>query len=165
MLFITRSERAQEIARRLESALAEKVEVASGMRNALNLLGRQEFTVVIVDESFVDPDGALHDLLLRLGPAMPVFVNLSLHRTERILSAVVGARRRAVQEQLAAYNLAKMQLEGQLRSSVTAILLTTQHLLTTNLPEATEKKVRSVFNVANGMKMRLSPSPEAENPL
>ncbi|MGE0406690.1 MAG: hypothetical protein AB7O65_10340, partial [Candidatus Korobacteraceae bacterium] len=91
-------------------------------------------------------------------PAMPVFINLGISRTDRVVRDVLNAMRRAGQERTAALNVAQSELRGQLRSELTAILLTSEQLLAAHLPVPLEGKVRSMLEVAQRMRTRLGPN-------
>jgi hypothetical protein len=100
-------------------------------------------------------DGKLELLLKRIEPAMPVFVNLGISRSDRAVRDVLTALRRAEQEREAALTVVQTELRGQLRSELTAILLTSQQLLSADLPHPLEGKVRSMLEVAQRMRTRL----------
>jgi DNA-binding NtrC family response regulator len=156
ILLISSSEQAPEIARVIQSSTGEKIEVAGDVRRAIEQLRRREFTAVIIDESLMDlADGKLELLLKRIEPAMPVFVNLGISRSDRAVRDVLTALRRAEQEREAALTVVQTELRGQLRSELTAILLTSQQLLSADLPHPLEGKVRSMLEVAQRMRTRL----------
>lgn len=159
ILIITASEQGPEVARAIQSSGGEKTEVAHDIRSALEQLRRREFSAVVIDESLMElADGKLELLLKRLEPAMPVFINLGISRTDRVVRDVLNAMRRAGQERTAALNVAQSELRGQLRSELTAILLTSEQLLAAHLPVPLEGKVRSMLEVAQRMRTRLGPN-------
>jgi hypothetical protein len=156
ILLITASEQVAEVASAIQRANGEKTEVAGDMRTALDQLRKHEFSAVVIDESLMElGDGKLELLLKRVEPAMPIFVNLGISRTERVIRDVLTALRRASQERTAALTVVQAELRGQLRSELTAILLTTEQLLAARLPEPVEGKVRSMLEVAQRMRTRL----------
>ncbi len=159
ILLITASEQGPELARAIRSSSGEKTELAVGTRGAVEQLRRGEFSAVVIDESLMDlADGKLELLLKRVEPAMPVFINLGISRSDRVVRDVLSALRRAGQERAAALNVAQTELRGQLRSELTAILLTSEQLLSARLPGPLEGKVRSMLEVAQRMRTRLDPA-------
>jgi len=159
ILLITASDRGPELARAIQNSAREETELATNTRTVLELLRRREYSAVVIDESLIDlADGKLETLLTRLEPAMPVFINLAISRSDRVIRDVMTALRRAGQERAAALNAAQAELRGQLRSELTAILLTSEQLLSSRLPSPLEGKVRSVLEVAQRMRTRLDPA-------
>jgi hypothetical protein len=159
ILLITASEQGPEVARAIQVSGGEKTEVATDIRKAIEQLRRREFSAVIIDESLMDlADGTLEVLLKRVEPAMPVFINLAISRTDRAVRDVLSALRRAGQEREAALTVVQTELRGQLRSELTAILLTSEQLLLAHLPGPLEGKVRSMLEVAQRMRTRLDPA-------
>jgi hypothetical protein len=71
---------------------------------------------------------------------------------------VLTALRRAGQERAAALNVAQTELRGELRSELTAILLTSEQLLSARLPGPLEGKVKSMLEIAQRMRTRLGPA-------
>jgi hypothetical protein len=156
ILLITASEQGPEVARAIQASIGEKTELALDLRMALNQLRKCEFTAVIIDESLMElGDGKVDLLLKRVEPAMPVFINLAINRSERAVRDVLTALRRVGQERSAALNVAQAELRGQLRSELTAILLNSEQLLAARLPGPLEGKVKSVLEVAQRMRSRL----------
>ncbi|HVZ62039.1 MAG TPA: hypothetical protein VG892_14740 [Terriglobales bacterium] len=156
ILLITASEQGPGIARAIQAAGGTKTEVATDIRSAFEQLRKREFTAVIIDESLMElADGKLEVLLKRVEPAMPVFANLAISRPDRVVRDALNALRRAGQERSAAHNVVQAELRGQLRSELTAILLTAEQLLAAKLPEPVEGKVKSVLEVAQRMRTRL----------
>ena len=159
ILLITASEQGPEVARAIQVSGGEKTEVAGDLRRALDQLRRREFTAVIIDESLMDlGDGKLEVLLKRVEPAMPVFINLGISRSERVVRDVLSALRRAGQERDAALNVAQVEFRGQPRPELTAILSTSEQLLSAHLPGPLEGKVRSMLEVAQRIRTRLDPA-------
>jgi DNA-binding NtrC family response regulator len=159
ILLITASEQGPELARAIQNSGGEKTEVANNMRTAIEQLRQREFSAVVVDESLMElADGKLEVLLNRVEPAMPVFINLGVSRADRVVRDVLTALRRAGQERAAAFHVAQSELRGQLRSELTAILLTSEQLLSARLPGPLEGKVRSMLEVAQRMRTRLDPA-------
>ena len=83
ILLITASCRAKECAAALETGARQKVDLAHSVSRALTKL-QHASDALVVDELLVEiDDSAIHSLLNHSGMAMPIYVNLGLHCTER----------------------------------------------------------------------------------
>ena len=158
ILLITNSSHGQDCATALLAATHIKTEIAPEIRTALTRLREQEFTAVIIDESLLEHSAKAIDMLVKhVGRAAPVFVNLAVSRMERVVRDVQAALRRAEQERSMARGAVEADLRSQLRGELTGILLWTQQALEIPaLPTAAEAKLKSVYEVADKMRARLS---------
>src|SRR4029079_10403098 len=128
----------------IQAAGREAVEIAGDLRTALEQLRKQEFTAVVIDESLLELSGGKLDVLLKkIEPALPVFINLGINRSDRVVRDVLTGIRRIGQQRNAALYVVQAELRSQLRSELTAILLTTEQLLLAPLPAPVEGKLRS----------------------
>ena len=85
--------------------------MAASVGRALALLQTSEFEALVVDESLVEiDDGAIDALLNHAGLAMPIYINLGLHRTERVVRAVHAGLMRKQAEHLGAKRCAEKLL-------------------------------------------------------
>jgi hypothetical protein len=157
ILLITTSSLGQECATALLAATRIKTELARDVRTALVRLREQEFSAVVMDESLLEPSAKTIDMLVKhLGRAAPIFVNLAVSRMERVIRDVQAALRRADQERTLARHAAESELRSQLKGEITGILLWTQQALETPaLPSAAESKLKSVYEVADKIRVRL----------
>jgi hypothetical protein len=157
ILLITTSSNGQECAKALLAATRIKTELAHDMRTALIRLREQEFSAVVIDESLLEPSAKTIDMLVKhVGRAVPVFVNLAVSRMERVVRDVQAALRRAEQERSMARHAVESDLRSQLKGELTGILLWTQQALEVPaLPSAAESKLKSVFEVAEKIRIRL----------
>ena len=161
ILLITTCSRGQECASALLDATRIKTELAHDMSTALARLREQEFIVVVIDENMLDPTAKTIDVLVKYaGRALPVFVNLAISRMERVVRDVQAALRRAEQERVNARQAVESELRGQLKYEITGILLSTQLALEIPaLPPAAQSKLRSVYELADKMRVRLAVVP------
>ena len=116
-----------------------------------------EYDVLIIDQFLVEGDlSGLDSLLNRCGMAMPVYINLALHSTERLVREVQVAMRRIDSERLLAMSSAQKILSDRLKGNLTGILLTSELALRQGgiAPEVAEK-VRSVRDLAEKMRTQL----------
>jgi hypothetical protein len=128
------------------------------VRTALNHLRESEYTAVVLDESMPDASGSLMEVLLKhVGTAVPVFVNLGVARKDRIVRDVTTALRRVDQEKDFARRSVEWELRSQLKADLTGILLSAQQALSAPaLPSIVETKLKSVCELADRMRVRLS---------
>jgi len=157
ILLLSASSFGSKVAKALSDSALEKTELVSSVRGALQQLQKSAFNLVIVDDSLPELNEANLDVLLkRIGCAMPIFVNFSISGIERITREATSALRRARQEQEAALRLAQEELRGQLRSELTAILLSTEQLMEmTPLSTADQGRLRDVLEIATRMSSHL----------
>lgn len=157
ILLITSSAHAQSCAKALLASTRIKTEVVPEVRTALNRLREDSFSAVVLDESLLEPSAKQIDILLKhLGTAVPVFVNLGISRTDRVVRDVLLALRRVDQERVLARKAVEWELRSQLKGELTGILLWTQQAMAVpSLPAAAETKLKSVVELADRMRSRL----------
>ena len=99
-LLVTGMEGAANCAQALQSTLGITIEVAAGRRAALSALRKQEYDLVVVDDSLADADPSGADPLWEaIGMAQPITVNFVLSGTERVAREIRTALRRREREQ------------------------------------------------------------------
>jgi hypothetical protein len=157
ILLITASSRAKQCAAALEAGTAQKVQLAGSVPQAVTWLRHNEYEALAIDQSMLEADfRALDTLWNRSGTALPVYVNLSLHSTERVVREVQVALRRAEKEKRMALEVVERELRNQLRSEVTGILLTSQLALRNPaIPAEVAAKLQLVQHMAEKMRARL----------
>lgn len=157
ILFVTTSNRGQDCAVALENALGEQVEVAITLKRANALLRGSEYSALLLDEPLVETEPEGVDILLHnSGLAIPVYVNLAISGTDRLIRDVKKAMRRHDEERLIAMRAAESLLRSEIRGAVTGILLSTELALSMpELPEQVEEKLRSVCHLAGQIRSRL----------
>ncbi|MGE0406979.1 MAG: hypothetical protein AB7O65_11820 [Candidatus Korobacteraceae bacterium] len=157
ILLLTSSEQAPSIVGAIQSSGGEKVEIAADIRTALKLLDKHDFNAVVFDNSLDDRTGGEVELLLdRIGMAMPVFTNLGLNHANRVVRQTLLALQRGQQERAAALALAQSELGSQISSDLTAILLTTEQLVTAELPTPVNYGLKRIFVMADRIRARVS---------
>lgn len=156
-LLITSSNRGKEFASALEQALAEETEIATTSKRALSQLRNGEYSAVILDEAFVESEPEAIDMLLHhSGMAVPVYVNVAISGTQRIVREVKIALRRNEEARLIAMRAAESLLRTELRGAVTGILLSTELALRSgDIPGEAADKLRSVCQLASDIRSRL----------
>jgi hypothetical protein len=157
ILLVTTSSRGKEYAAALERGTGLKTHVAGSVPQALNKLQAADYDLLATDQSLLEADfRALDTLLNRCGTAIPVYVNLALHSSERVVREVQVALRRTQEEKLAAERVAGKLLRNELRGEVTGILLNSELVLRqTGLAPEIAEKINSVRELAEKMRSRL----------
>lgn len=159
-LLVTASSRGKECGMALETGAQQKVELAHSVSRALAKLQHSEYDALVIDESLVEiDDAAVNALLDRAGMAMPIYINLGLHRTERLVREVIAGLSRKHAEHLGAKRSAITELQSQLRGDVTGILLASELALReTAIPPRVADRINSVHRLAEQIRTRLEVS-------
>ncbi len=157
ILLVTTSSRARECAAALEQGTGHKTHVASSVPQAVRKLQAAEYDGMAIDQSLLEADfRALDTLLNHAGMAMPLYVNLALHRSERVVREVQVALKRVDKEKAVAMRAAESVLRNQLRDEVTGILLNSELALRQkSLSADIAMRVQSVRELAEKMRSRL----------
>ena len=166
ILFISSFARSHECAACVEAATREKTILQTSLRQAISVLREQEFAAVVIDESMVEAQSDSAELLFEtLGSAVPVFVNLAIRGTERVVEEVRAALRRRKQEHEAARWHAAAELQSRLGSDLTGLLLAAQVALKSKgLSEEGQQRLSAVCDLAEKLKDRLAPGSRSEEP-
>jgi DNA-binding NtrC family response regulator len=161
LILVTTSPRAKECAAAIEQTTRQKTQIASSLAKAVACLQTHEYDAVVLDESFnhVDTRG-VSQLLNHAGTAMPIYVNLALHGTERVTREVQNGILRFVREKLAAMRTAESVLRNLLRGEVTGILLNCELALRApSLSEGVAERIRVMHELADSMRLKLEGTP------
>ncbi len=161
VILITTSPRARECAAAIEQTIRQKTQIASSLAKAVECLQAHEYDAVVLDESFNHVDtGGVSQLLNHAGAAMPIYVNLALHGTERVTREVQNGMLRFVREKLAAMRTAESVLRNLLRGEVTGILLNCELALRTpSVAEGMAEKIQVIHELAENMRLKLEGTP------
>jgi CheY-like chemotaxis protein len=152
ILLLSASSSGPEVAKKISDSAGEKTQLVNNVRAALQQLHAHEFSTIVIDESLPELDGEKLDALLRRAEsALPAFVNFSLSGADRLTTQAVAAVRRSRQEHGAAQKVAKSELQGQLCSEITSIILGSEQLMQMGLPSPALSKVVGVLEVARRM--------------
>ena len=157
ILLITSLAKAQDCAKALQEVTNELVQVAATLQQALTRLQAEEFSVVVLDQLLLDaePDD-VETIFKHMGTAVPVYSNFAISGIERVSRELRSAVHRRKRELLSARREAEQDLRNQLRSTITALLLSCEMALgVPNLPLLAETKMRAVDALANEMRAKL----------
>jgi hypothetical protein len=157
ILLVTASSRAKECAATLETSARQKVDLAHSVTRALVKLQQAEYDALVIDESLIEiDDTAVNALLNHAGMAMPIYINLGLHRTERLVREVIAGLMRKHAERLGAKRSAITELQSQLRGDLTGILLASELALReSSIPPRVADRINSVHRLAEQIRTRL----------
>ena len=157
VLIISTMEGAEHCAQWIAGEVRSNVEVASNRRAGLAALRRAEFGVVVVEESLAEADPEWADQVWNLaGLAMPVQVNFAISGCARLSREVKAALLRRDGEQAVARRAATTEIENDLKSAVTGLLLESQLALDEPaVPASLEPKLRHLVELAGALRERL----------
>ena len=157
VLIIATIDGAENCARVIAEQISARVEVATSRRAGLLALRREEFGVVVVEANLVEADPEWADALwASAGLAMPVQVNFALSGASRLAREVKAALQRREGEQAIARRQVATEMENELKSSVTGLLLESELALREPaVPASLEPKLRHLVELAGTLRERL----------
>ncbi len=163
VLIITTMEGAENCARVVGEQVGAKVEVAISRRAGLQALRRAVFGVVVVEENLAEADPEWAEQIWQLaGLAMPIQVNFSISGSARLAREVRGALSRRAGEEAIARKAVAMEMENELKSSVTGLLLESELALREpSVTAALEPKLRHLVELAGNLRVRLREAAQA----
>jgi hypothetical protein len=127
ILMITAISGADNCAANLARQFGTTVEIAGTRKAGLSLLRRNEYSIVVVDDSMAESDPAGAELLWKhAGLAVPLQINFAISGPARVVREVRAALHRREQEQGLAMRAAANSIECELKSTVTGLLLQSQ---------------------------------------
>lgn len=153
ILLITPSARANDCAHAIQEATSETIQVAPSLREAAGQLRAQEYSALVVDQSLLEAEPDESDVVLQhIGTATPVFVNFAISGISRVVRELLIALRRRQSEGVVARQQAEHDLRGEMKGPVTAMLLSCEMVLQLpDLPDSARAKLRTVYEIAQGM--------------
>lgn len=157
VLMITSIPGAESCASSLASALGVAVEIASSRKHGLSALRRRDYATVIVDDSIAEADPAGIDLIWKhSGLAVPLQINFALVGCARLGREVRAALARRDQEESLAMRAATSNLENDLKSTVTGLLLQSELALAEpSVPPQLASKLQLMVELAGTLRRRL----------
>ena len=157
VLLVSTMASAEECVRAIRESVGVEVELAPSRKAGLLALRREEFAVVVVEESLAEPDPQWADEMREAGGlAMALQVNLAITGCARLGREVQAALLRRERERSVARKQAKAELENELKSSVTGLLLESELALREpTVSPALEAKLRHLVELAGAIRERL----------
>src|ERR1700680_3824984 len=154
ILLMTTAPNAQDCADAITQATSEPVKIAGTLGQARTLLKGDEFAALVVDQQLQDADPDETDrVLLHIGMATPVYINLAISGVERVIRELRTALHRRKRETQIARQGAEQKLRNELKDIVTALLLSCEMALQApTLPPAATAKLLAVHDLAQEMR-------------
>lgn len=146
---------ADPVAAAIRKQLDTEVQIVPNRRSAVALLRRNEFSLIVLEESLTAADPELADQLYKAAASAPLLeVNFVLSNAERIVRQVRAALTRRAQDRAQARIAATAALNGELASTLAGLLLESQLALREAPPEQ-QPKLRHVVELASDLRDRL----------
>ena len=160
LLVITPSAKARGCAQAIQQVTSEETHVAATLSPALAQLRAQEYVAVLIDQAFLETEPVESDVVLEhIGTAIPVHVNFAISGMDRVVRELRAALHRHKKEVLLVRQEVQQALRNELKSTVTALLLSCEMaLLVPNVPSAAAIKMRAVRELAQEVRGKLEDS-------
>jgi hypothetical protein len=158
ILMVTGIEGARNCADAVESQLGMTVEVADGRKAALAALRRQDYVVVLVDDTLAECDPASAEAIWeKSGLAVPLQVNFAVAGAARVIRDIRAGLSRRQREQALARRAAVSAIETEMNTTIAGLLLHSQLALAGNqVPPNVADKLRTVADLAASLRQQLS---------
>ncbi|MGA2695232.1 MAG: hypothetical protein ABSE92_04185 [Terriglobales bacterium] len=161
ILLVTQLGKSAECAGAIQQGTNKPAQTSSSLRAATAQLRDEEceYELVVIEQSLAEAEPEDLDALLQhLGGAMPLFVNFAICGLDRLVREVRASLHRRQREIEFARRSVEDLLRSELRSTVTALLLSCEMALQVHgLPPAAELKLHTVDELAKTMKQKLDP--------
>lgn len=163
VLIISAMHTAGECARAIGVQLGCAVAVVRTRREALITLASTDFAVIAVEENLIEGDSAWADQVWELaGSAIPLQINFAISGCDRLTREIKAALHRRVREQALARRLISAELEDELKTSVTGLLLESELALQEpSTPSSLRPKLQHIALLAGTLRERLRRSASA----
>ena len=160
ILMVTGIEGARNCADAVQAQLGMNVEVANGRRTAIAALRRQEFAVVLIDDTLAECDPASAEAIWEnAGLAIPLQINFALAGTARVIREIRAALHRRQREQALARRAAVTAIETEMNTTIAGLLLHSQLALAGNqVSPPVADKLRVVADLAASLRNQLAES-------
>ena len=145
----------EPVAAAIRKLLDAEVQTVPNRRSAIALLRRNDFALIVLEESLTaaDPEAA-EQLYKAAAGALLLEVNFVLSNAERIVRQVRAALTRRAQDRAQARIAATAALNGELASTLAGLLMESQLALREAPPEQ-QPKLRHVVELASDLRDRL----------
>jgi signal transduction histidine kinase len=157
VLLIASMEGVANCAKVLEQQLSTRVEVSVNRKDGLAALRREQFGAVVVEEGLAEGDPLWADHVWdHAGSAAMLQVNFVLWGCARLGREIKAALTRREGDQLVARRAVAQEMDSELRSSLTGLLLQSQLALREpTVPAALAPKLRHMVELAGAIRERL----------
>jgi signal transduction histidine kinase len=154
ILLIAPESAAEPIAEALRADLHAEVQITPSRRAALTLLRRNDFALILIDESLSSPDGTTDLLYQDAGSALILELNLALSSAARIVRQARSALTRRAQELSTAHTVATAILHSELNTALAGVLLESELALREASP-LQAPRLRHLVQLAGDLRDRL----------
>ncbi|WP_446745808.1 hypothetical protein [Silvibacterium acidisoli] len=161
MLMITGIAGAENCAAVLAKQFNMTVETAADRQEGLAALLRKSFTLVVIDDSLIEPSNEGGDVLLRnAGLAIPLEINFAISGCGRLVREVRSALHRRTHEQSVAAKAVAASMQSDMRDMITGLVLHAQLALGDPAvsPQLAEK-LRTISDLAGKLRGKLDQPP------
>ncbi len=160
LLVITPSAKARGCAQAIQQVTCEETHVAATLTQALTQLRAQEYVAVLLDQAFTESEPVESETVLEhIGTAIPIHVNFAINGTDRVVRELRAALRWRKKEVMLARQEAQQALRNELKSTVTALLLSCELALAVpDLQSAAAAKMRTIYELAHEVRVKLESS-------
>jgi hypothetical protein len=157
VLMITAIAGAEDCAAMVAKQFGLPVEVATTYKAGISALRRREYSIVVLDSSFVEPDSDGFELFLKYsGLAVPLEVNFAISGSGRIVREIRAALSRRDLERTLAQRAAATSIEKDLRDTVAGLLLQSELALAEPaVPPQLAVKLQMMVELAGNLRKRL----------
>jgi hypothetical protein len=157
ILLLSPYQNAPECAALIERATRNQVKTFDSLRLALAALRTHAFVAIVADENLLDCSSEGADAIIeRMGSAIPVFLDMACMRAERISKHVGLAIRRRELEYKTTRELATAELQSELKSEVTGLLISSELAMkSSNIPVHVSEKMALVLESAKRIRAKL----------
>jgi len=157
LLVITPSAKARGFAGAIQQVTSEETHVAATLSQAMAQLRAQEYVAVLIDQAFLETEPVESDMVLEhMGTAIPVHVNFAISGMDRVVRELRAALHRHKKSVLLVRQEAQQALRNELKSTVTALLLSCDLALQIpELPLGADVKMRAVRELAQQVRVKL----------
>lgn len=157
ILLISPYQNAPTCAAQIERATRDEVKIVNNTRLALAALRTGNFDLVVADENLIESaPGSWDSLIQRMGSAAPLIIDLACLRPEKVVKLVQASRKRRDFDYELARQRARFELESELKSDVTGLLIQSELVLKSEGLSATNtERIKAVLEAARRLRSRL----------
>lgn len=157
LLVITPSAKARGCAQAIQQITSEETHVVATSSQALAQLRAREYVAVLIDQAFLETEPVESDMVLEhIGTAVPVHVNFAINNMDRVARELQSALHRHRKEMLLVRQQVQQAVRNELKSIVTALLLSCEMALQdSDLQAAAEIRMRAVYELAKELRLKV----------
>lgn len=157
LLVITPSAKARGCAQAIQQVTSEETHVVATASQALAQLRAREYVAVLIDQAFLETEPVESDMVMQhIGTAVPVHVNFAINNMDRVMGELRGALHRHQKEVQLIRREVQQGWRNELKSTVTALLLSSEMALQVpDLQPEAKDRMRVVHELAREIRLKL----------